>query len=466
MEVPINEIVLLYFCLGGVFLILSYVLCSGNVERLVVNPGAIFSAYYGVTYFLMPGGTIMSGHYMWVEEGYRIETHLICLAGFVVFGALVLGAWCWHAKRHRYEEKVNAFLHKDQTKPISMGMLLGALSPVLLLSVLSLMALIGNVISSGGLQGYYLNRLTLVQDQGPVYVAIQWWLVLPIPFIYHWQTAASQRDRRLALAFALAVLAGAILIGVLQGSRTRTLFPVALWMVSWIIMASRGRGLSSTLKAALAGTVVSLAALGAILGALRETSITGYGGNAAELAGGKYATESFSEFENALWLIENRAQIDLQGGSTFLAAAVWPVPRALWKDKPMGAGPLMRNLTMPYAFEQGSDDNRSPVTTGLPAESYMNFGLLGFPAMALIYGGFLAFIGWLLGHVQNPFTFGLFTSLMCRSIEFIGMEAVGGVGNLAALAVPFVIMLCTAWIIRRISSRRTDIQKPFIGEQK
>ena len=62
---------------------------------------------------------------------------------------------------------------------------------------------------------------------------------------------------------------------------------------------------------------------------------------------------AFGNHENLLWLIENGSRHDEQWGRTFLAGIVNVVPRNLWPDKPLGAGPVLKNFIHPGSYELG-----------------------------------------------------------------------------------------------------------------
>src|SRR5690606_28382955 len=58
---------------------------------------------------------------------------------------------------------------------------------------------------------------------------------------------------------------------------------------------------------------------------------------------------TFGNHENVLFLIE-RPGYDLAYGKTLLAAATVFIPRSIWPDKPIGAGPMMKNTVTPGSY--------------------------------------------------------------------------------------------------------------------
>jgi hypothetical protein len=421
------------FCLLGSWL------GGGRLEKILLTPGSVFCFWYGLTYFLIPGIAGVAGNFLWVQE-YRPETFWEAYLGFTAFGLCAAGAWWRFSDRLGVGQIREEFRTRTDLPLTSVREILLVLSPFLVLALGASLNLAMNVMRSGGLAGYLATRLITVQDEGPLQMPLQWWMIVPIPLIYNWHTTTSGREKRTSLALALSALGVAVMVGVLQGSRTRTLLPVLLFLLAWGIMAGR-KGLSQALKTGMATTVAVMALLGIGLGVSRELAVSGRWDDALRLATTKYTTEAYGEFENALWLIENRPQIDLKGGETFGAALGVVVPRAIWPEKPLGSGPLMRNLVQPYAYERGSASNLSPVTTGLPPEAYMNYGWMGFIAVGLAYGCFLGFCGWLSRFALHPFALGLYLTVTYRGVEFLSMEAAGGLANLIFVSLPFLVLI-------------------------
>ena len=105
---------------------------------------------------------------------------------------------------------------------------------------------------------------------------------------------------------------------------------------------------------------------------------------------GKEIVVNFGKFENVLWLNDNIKKWDYSYGKTFLAGFTNFIPRIIWKSKPLGAGPLLKNYIVPFSYSI-RDDYVSSYTTGLLTESIMNFGWFGlfiipfFLSMSLYY---------------------------------------------------------------------------------
>jgi len=97
----------------------------------------------------------------------------------------------------------------------------------------------------------------------------------------------------------------------------------------------------------------------------------------------KTLNSGFGNNENLLWLYEN--DFDYQLGSNYMAAFLNIIPRSLWPEKPLGAGPALKNMIYPGSYVLGGDKNSS-LTTGLITEAVMNFGWLGAYILSVMCG--------------------------------------------------------------------------------
>lgn len=104
---------------------------------------------------------------------------------------------------------------------------------------------------------------------------------------------------------------------------------------------------------------------------------SGFQGGERESTSFKEIVESFNgafgNHENILWLISN--SYDFQYGITYLAAFTNFIPRYIWGDKLLGAGPRLKNFIYPGSYIPGQEGNSS-LTTGLVTEALMNFGFI------------------------------------------------------------------------------------------
>ncbi|ANQ25236.1 hypothetical protein BA894_01660 [Vibrio natriegens] len=120
------------------------------------------------------------------------------------------------------------------------------------------------------------------------------------------------------------------------------------------------------------------------LGKLRHSGYgESYAGTGYSLV--KALNGAFGNHENITWLVGNN--FELSYGGTYLAALTNFVPRSIWPEKPLGAGPILKNTIYPGSYVIGQKGNSS-LTTGLYTEVIMNFGFFA-SCLALIVIAFI-----------------------------------------------------------------------------
>jgi oligosaccharide repeat unit polymerase len=115
---------------------------------------------------------------------------------------------------------------------------------------------------------------------------------------------------------------------------------------------------------------------------------------------------AFGNHENVLWLVSN--DFEYEYGKTYLAGFVNVYPRALWLNKPVGGGPVMKNLVNPGSYEVGRKGSSS-LTTGMVTESYMNGGISGLILVAAITGLYLRVLARLRARCLGPWSLAFYT---------------------------------------------------------
>lgn len=98
---------------------------------------------------------------------------------------------------------------------------------------------------------------------------------------------------------------------------------------------------------------------------------------------------AFGNHENILWLVSN--VYDYQYGITYLAAFTNFIPRFIWLDKPLGAGPRLKNFIYPSSYVPGQEGNSS-LTTGLVTEALINFNFIFSIVFVIIFAFILKLI--------------------------------------------------------------------------
>src|SRR5690606_17090729 len=118
---------------------------------------------------------------------------------------------------------------------------------------------------------------------------------------------------------------------------------------------------------------------------------------------------AFGNHELSLWQVDNPHRFLF--GETYIAGATVFVPRAMWPDKPVGAGPIIKNRVHPGGYVLGGRGSSS-LTTGFLVEAWMNFGLVGPLLVGIVWGSVLATIGAAARYVRTPFGISIISYLV------------------------------------------------------
>ncbi len=112
---------------------------------------------------------------------------------------------------------------------------------------------------------------------------------------------------------------------------------------------------------------------------------------------------NFGKYENMVWMNDNLDGWNSLYGKTFLAGFTNVVPRKIWKNKPLGGGPELRNWIKPgsYNLESKNARNITSYTTGLPTEAYMNFNVFGIVLIPFFLAFFLALLNKMLAGLDG-----------------------------------------------------------------
>ncbi|MEJ5170584.1 MAG: O-antigen polymerase [Fimbriimonadales bacterium] len=395
------------------------------------SPLAVALAYFGFAFLIVPGLNLLFGISFW-QSSYRGETLERGLWLSLAFVVLL-------AAGYRCSAPTGGHGHVE-VRPIAQPAWSMTVAALAMMGALGLALLARSVLEAGGLANYFILRNTLAAGEGPSLILTALWQAIPALIVV--QVVAWSRGNvpvgrwRVVLAATLLV---AVAIGLFQGSRTKALFPLLAAGMTWV--ALQPGDLPRRLKAALLSSVAGLALIGGVLGIARESVAAGRAVRSDAFAGPRLVTEAFREYENLWYLLDHEARLRPLGGSTFLAGFVFWVPRSIWPDKPLGGGPEIVNFIWPWGYEPGRKDNRSSITPGLMAEGFLNFGAPGVLVAGGFYGLFLGLLARLWSRRGSAVLAGLAVCLSLRAAEFLGMEFFGGLFNLLAVALPFLVAL-------------------------
>lgn len=160
-------------------------------------------------------------------------------------------------------------------------------------------------------------------------------------------------------------------------------------------------------------------------------------------------TGSFGQLEWLGFMLEHQDRWHFEYGSTYFSVIAAPIPRALWADKPVGAGPIVNDVV----FQSGALSGG--MTTGCVMEAYLNGGLLGLMIVAAIHGSLLAAVTKYGTRVQHRHQVAMYLLLMaCLGEMLIYGEFYGVAIRIAILVLPVALYTGIASRFQRSNARR------------
>ncbi|WP_280369519.1 O-antigen polymerase [Pseudomonas sp. BN411] len=424
-----------------VFLLLwsAFLAAPGGVGRNVLNPGFLFSLVYGGGFFLLPCFSLYFGVYRFSDE-YSFETYLQAGVFCFVFGLMVLGGYVLFSGQRSYL--------RWQRSDFSCYRPLSVLQIWVVVIVSGALVLAGAVpyfllIMKYGASGYAANRIVLVQGLGYFALLLNAGLVGAVIVAANIMLRVGKVRFSEKIAF-LMVLGIAMLPGVLLFSRMRFLLPFVILAVLWVMLKKRGVLRVKTIVR-MTGAAVSFLLLGLMLGSVRESFMADRALDNSTIDISQNVVTTYGNQEILLWLSSN--DHDFLLGKTFFAAALGMVPRSFWPGKPLGGGPALRNMIYPGSYDLEGGANLTSYTTGLPVESYMNFGWFGV-FVGLLFGAGLAAIARLLLWAKSPIALGVLAVILFHSVFICYSEFFGWLVHVYSAVVPAMFLWMLLSLLR------------------
>lgn len=129
-------------------------------------------------------------------------------------------------------------------------------------------------------------------------------------------------------------------------------------------------------------------------------------------------------------------------GTTYVAAAAFWVPRAIWRDKPRGAGAHAAAILFGgRETMDGYEGGGFPVNS--PPEAYWNFSYPGVVFVHLLYGVLVGFLArWVLRDPKNPF------ALVALLIMIFDAAQPNSIGLTSAFQRFIILFICYLILVR------------------
>ncbi len=148
-------------------------------------------------------------------------------------------------------------------------------------------------------------------------------------------------------------------------------------------------------------------------------------------------------------------------GQTFLNTLYLPIPRSVWKDKPLGFGAELTRILRPTLLREGRIAPEHSMAALIDGEFYVNFGLFGLVLLPFAMGAFLAVLDRAhlrlarsgLGTVDDWWRATIVVCLVTSlgDLFWVGTFTFMARGGMAAVM---------AWIVWRLSTRRPRAVSP------
>lgn len=279
-----------------------------------------------------------------------------------------------------------------------------------------------------GYSEFMMNRIALSEGKG--YLMEPAMLGMPIALLLT-APALAGKPRR-AGAFWLVALCSVALTawaGMLVGSRLNAAAGIVYLVVSAGILRRSHGGARW-----LAGVGVCLLVAVAILGVVRSSIARGglekgtitddiRASGAAVVV--RDIANDFGQLESLAIVEAKDADWSLAYGKTYVSALLLPIPRVWWRDKPLGAGPMLSNIIKPGTYDPDRK-YRSSTTPGCVTEAYLNGGVAGVIVVALIHGFLIASLTRFGARVRSRGEYVIYVLLMFFLGEMLVYGEFGG----------------------------------------
>lgn len=412
---------ILYFVFFIGLVMLAFTRIGGRLDRLFVNPILVFILTVAFIYGFIP----------WLKDLHQVQTYpfyysfdakLAALMFSLVFCLSGIGGYAFNGGLSRPVLPQVRSLTRRERRRVLVLVGIPAMCAVIYLA---------RTVASYDLADYMKDRIMIRRGMGPAVVlafaAICYCAILVTNYLASRRTDGPPLARWRLLPIGGVVLVVAVAF-VAMGNRNFVFILIAILLLASLSIYRGEIGRALMLLPLLLIIALGLSAWAKVrttLDSADSSTVTSEGPVQLLVYG---LNGAFGNAENLTWLAQNDSRWDFVYGETVFAAAVNPIPRALWPDKPFGGGPALRNMIYPGSYTLEGEKLTS-YTTGLPTEGYMNFGLLGLIAFGAINGACLAGIRKVYARrrVVTPVGVVIYSfSIFMFSSGFLYMELLGG----------------------------------------
>lgn len=256
---------------------------------------------------------------------------------------------------------------------------------------------------------FLADRIVLFQGKG-IFLNIMDWLPTFIYIIYIEFLNKNIRLNILQKMSVFIVFGLNFLVAAAIGARMRAFTPfLMIVFISFILRLITSKGKKKgfiRLAIAIVIIMISMWQLGNLRSTIKSGGVEEFGKQSLVDGLVGVVSENFRCAENLLWLFDNKNTFDLFWGKTFYAGIVNLIPRQMFPEKPLGAGPILINLIRPGTYDPNSNYITS-LTTGIVIEAYMNFGHAGIVLVAFPYALAIVVLKRMAEMINNSIAFAI-----------------------------------------------------------
>lgn len=387
---------LIYLIFSLILAIPFFVILKGNLINLFQKPICLTLFFLLIIHGITPAFQYPQSMYRYIYFGqtYTLWAHIYSIILVMLFAMFMI--IFYFIGRNYSDEPL------PQLSSFSMS------SKMYLLIFVALPAAYGAFfyflkIMSMGHSTYMQDRIGFADRYGGMHLLFSRWLYVSFFVSFAGYLASDKRDKMILI---WTILFGIITFGYFGYLGNRNSIFISLLTLVGIYLIITSLPHISIWKTAFSkiGLIVGLLVVGmVVMGYIREIKV---GIKSSPVRAVTVTLNSaFGNHENMVWLIDN--DYDLYYGKTYWAGLINIYPRVLWPEKPLGAGPILKNLVHPYSYAIGKK-GISSLTTGYITEAYMNGGLIAVVLMGTLAGSLLRFISKLRLRCVGPWAISIY----------------------------------------------------------
>ncbi len=356
-------------------------------DRLVdtyLSPFGLFSLYFSFVYFFVPFIQLTSDTSRFLINKSFLDISFVFTIIILLsyYFSVFVGSMVGRSRSKKFKLPIDICKIKIETKNRAITLLLIIYLFIILISIYYFLPIMIDDYS------YFMyNRTMILSGMGYLVKPLIISTPICIILLVHIKNKV-YGSNYIKIVFML-VLSSSIFLNLLFGSRVGTILTI-FYVIYYIMISMRGKLKYKDIFFTFMVLLLLLFSVSS-LGTLRTMVISGNSLSVDLQNHEAFLTQVVVELSNSFghtelinYLVSNDSW-DLAYGQTFLAGFLMPVPRSLWEEKPVGGGPYLTNIINPGAWKLGKE-GKSSFTTGLPLESFMNFGFIGIVIVGYFHG--------------------------------------------------------------------------------